>query len=296
MIISHLNGGLGNQMFQYAAGKRLAAKNGAELKIDTSALGKERAAGVTRKYNLHVFDIADNFATEDEITLIKKGRDGLVSAVKKKLGFKTGSFEGKSFIAEKHFNFDPEILTLGNNIYLQGYWQSEKYFADIEDVIRKDFTVKIPPMEENQKMMDQITSQNSTSLHIRRGDYVSDEKTHQFHGICSLDYYSRGAKMIAEKNPDVRLFIFSDDISWAKENLKLDFPMTFVDINDDEHNYEDMRLMSKCRHHIVANSSFSWWGAWLNPNPEKIVIAPKKWFTDSNVDTSDLIPETWTRI
>jgi len=296
MIITHLNGGLGNQMFQYAAGRRLAVKNNTDLKIDTSALGRELLEGTPREYNLHVFDIADNFATEKEIDSMKKRGDSFFALAKKKLGMKIGSYEGKSFVAEKHFHFDPEVLKLGDSKYLQGYWQSEKYFLDIENIIRKDFTVKIPPTETNQKMMDEINSQNSASLHIRRGDYVNDEKTKKFHGICSLDYYIRGAKLIAEKNPDVRFFVFSDDIAWAKENLKLDFPMMFVDINDDDHNYEDMRLMSKCRHHIIANSSFSWWGTWLNPNQEKIVIAPKKWFNDANIDTSDLIPEKWIRI
>lgn len=296
MIITHLNGGLGNQMFQYAAARRIAEKNNAEIKFDISALGRELLGGTPRKYNLHVFDIADNFATKAEIDSMKKIGDGFFSLAKKKLGLKISSYEGKSFIAEKHCHFDPEILNLGGNVYLQGYWQSEKYFSDIEDIIRKDFAFKIPPTEANQKMMDEMNNQNSASLHIRRGDYASDKKTNQFHGMCSLDYYTKGAKLIAEKNPDIRFFIFSDDISWAKENLKLDFPMTFVDINDDEHNYEDMRLMSSCKHHIIANSSFSWWGAWLNQNPEKIVIAPKRWFTDANIDTSDLISEKWTRI
>lgn len=295
MVITQLLGGLGNQMFQYAVARRIAEKNNAELKLDISALNNFKE-GTPRKYNLHAFDIADNFATEDEIATMKKRGDSFFSLAKKKLGLRISSYEGKSFVAEKHCHFDPEVLNLGDNVYLQGYWQSEKYFSDIEDIIRKDFAFKISPTESNQKMMDEIKSQNLASLHIRRGDYVSDQKTNQYHGICSLDYYARGAKLIAERNQNIRFLIFSDDIAWVKENLRLNYPMTFVDINDDEHNYEDMRLMSLCRNNIIANSSFSWWGAWLNQNPEKIVIAPKRWFSDTNIDTSDLIPEKWIRI
>ena len=296
MIITRLNGGLGNQMFQYAAGKRLAVKRQVGLKMDVIGLGENIANTTPRRYSLSVFSIAENFATKAEIDSMKERGDSFFSLAKKKLGLKIGSFEGKTFIAEKHFQFDPEILSLGNDVYLQGYWQSEKYFSDIKDIIRKDFTVKILPTAINQKIINEIKIRNSASLHIRRGDYVSDKKTNQFHGICSLDYYAQGAKMIAEEKQDVHFFVFSDDINWAKENLKFNYPMTFVDINDDEHSYEDMRLMSLCKHDIIANSCFSWWGAWLNQNPERIVIAPKSWFTDPNIDTIDLIPEKWIRI
>jgi len=295
MIITRLTGGIGNQMFQYAAGRRLAVKNNAELKLDVGVF-KNYTDGTPRKYNLRAFNIAENFASEEEIRKLKNSKESALSLIKKKIGFKTSSLKGKRFIAEKHFHFDPEILSLGNSVYLEGYWQSEKYFADIEDVIRKDFTVKIPPSEENQKMTEKIQSENSVSLHIRRGDYVADKKTNQFHGCCSLDYYAEAAKIIGKKISNPHFFVFSDDIAWAKENLKLDYPMTFADINDDEHSFEDMRLMSLCRHHIIANSSFSWWEAWLNSDPEKIVIAPKKWFNDPNIDTSELTPEKWIRI
>jgi hypothetical protein len=149
----------------------------------------------------------------------------------------------------------------------------------------------------NEEMAHRIGGEESAvSIHVRRGDYVSDAGTNRFHGTCSVDYYHDAVDRISGFAPASHFFVFSDGIDWAKENLRLRQPVTYVDFNDGEKNYEDLRLMSLCKHHIIANSSFSWWGAWLNPNPDKIVIAPKKWFNDPSINTDDLIPNSWLRL
>jgi hypothetical protein len=144
--------------------------------------------------------------------------------------------------------------------------------------------------------MDNIKKVNSVSIHIRRGDYVTNKRHSKVFSPCSHDYYSRAAKLIADQQPNPHYFVFSDDIGWAKANLEFEYPTTFVDVNDEAHSHEDMRLMSLCNHNIIANSSFSWWGAWLNVNPEKVVIAPQKWFSDYKCNTQDMIPENWIKI
>ena len=182
------------------------------------------------------------------------------------------------------------------NVYLEGFWHSEKYFKDIENVIRQEFTIRDEPDALNKEMANKIMACEPVSIHIRRGDYVSDKKTNEFHGTCSLEYYNDAIGIITKEIKAPHFFVFSDDPVWVQDNLKLKFSTTYLVYNGAEKAYEDLRLMSLCKHHIIANSSFSWWGAWLSGNPYKIVIAPKKWFNDETIDTSDLIPDEWFRI
>ena len=155
-----------------------------------------------------------------------------------------------------------------------------------------------PQSGKNMEIAKAIGGCESICIHVRRGDYVIDAKTNQHHGICSLDYYYRCASAVAERTKDPHFFVFTDDPLWVREHLKLQYPMTFVDQNGSREAYEDIRLMSQCRHHIIANSSFSWWGAWLGTSPENIVFAPKQWFAKkSNQDeVNDIVPERWIKI
>lgn len=271
MIITKLIGGLGNQMFQYGVGRRAALANNTELKLDIT--GYEKQEGITpRRYTLNIFSIQADIAYDEEINKLKGKNRGLLSLFYKK------------------------ILKNNSNNYLEGYWQSEKYFKDIEKIIRKEFTFKHKPGVINQKMVDRIKNCNSVSIHIRRGDYIVDKKTNQVHGICDSDYYRRAIEYVTGKIKNPHFFIFSDDPAWAKQNFYPKFPCTYVSHNTGKKDYEDMRLMSLCKHNIIANSSFSWWGTWLNENKNKIVIAPKKWFCDKSIDTKDLIPKDWIKI
>ncbi|MDP2842304.1 MAG: alpha-1,2-fucosyltransferase, partial [Acetobacterium sp.] len=220
------------------------------------------------------------------------------SSFKKKLKklLRQPSKLGITHIREKQYHFDPEILTMSDSVYLDGYWQSEKYFSNIADIIRNEFAVTLPQTDKNMELAQQIISCESVSLHVRRGDYVTDEKTNTIHGTCDLDYYKRCIERLTHKIHHPCFFIFSDDPEWAEQNLKITHPATFVCHNGPEKNYEDLRLMSQCRHHIIANSSFSWWGAWLGQYPDKLVLSPQKWFNEKNFNTKDLTPSTWQQL
>ena len=199
-------------------------------------------------------------------------------------------------LREKQFSFDPSVIEVKGNIYTDGYWQSEKYFSEIRDLLLREFAFKYEQDAKNREIADKIKKTESISLHIRRGDYVRNSMTNQVHGLCSIDYYQEAVNYIVRKIPMCHFYIFSDDHAWVRENFTLDYPFTMVDHNDASRNYEDMRLMSLCHHNIIANSSFSWWGAWLNTNSDKIVCAPKKWFNDPTRNAKDLIPESWVKI
>jgi hypothetical protein len=291
MIIVRIMGGLGNQMFQYAAGRRLAAFHNALLRLDISDFVDYNL----HSYGLSAFNIKESIATPEEIQLLKEPESSSLKKKFKKL-LRRPSKLGITHIREKQYHFDPEILTMHDSVYLDGYWQSEKYFWDIADIIRNEFTVTLPQAGKNMELAQQITSCESVSLHIRRGDYVTDEKTNTIHGTCDLDYYARGVECLAQKVHHPCFFIFSDDPEWAEENLRITHPATFVSHNGPKKNYEDLRLMSQCRHHVIANSSFSWWGAWLNQYPEKLIVYPNRWFKEKKFNTKDLIPSTWQRL
>ena len=203
----------------------------------------------------------------------------------------------RTLIVERAFTFDPDVLrTTRRNIYLQGYWQSEKYFRDIRPMLQRDLTVKTEPDAANAAMAGRIRRVESVSLHVRRGDYVSNEVTTRVHGVMDPDYYRRAAEDLGARVRQPHFFVFSDEPQWAREHLELGHPTTVVDLNGPDRSCEDLRLMRLCRHHIIANSSFSWWGAWLSDGPDPVVIAPKRWFRESEHDTRDLIPDRWRRL
>ncbi len=302
MIITKIQGGLGNQMFQYAIGRHLAYLNKTKLKLDISFY-KDPQKNIFRQYALGNFNIIENFISDDEAKKIKinnfHNKSLPTKILRKILKFleEKKPIHKRSYIKEPYFHFCEEILKIKDKkyIYLFGYWQSEKYFKNIENIIRKEFTLKNDLSKEARDILNKIQNTNSISIHIRRGDYVKNKKTHALHGTCSLDYYYKAIKTIQEKIKNPHFFIFSDDISWAQENLKMNFPFTLVkgaDIKD----VEEVILMSKCKHNIIANSTFSWWGAWLNSNHNKIVIAPKPWFNISTINTKDLLPSSWLTI
>lgn len=163
-------------------------------------------------------------------------------------------------------------------------------------MLLREFAVKPEEDVWDCQIAEMISAAQAVSIHVRRGDYAQDRITQQVHGLCGLDYYDRAAQYIAAHVAAPHFFIFSDDMPWVKENLKLSFPVTFVDHNNESSDYNDLLLMSLCDHHIIANSSFSWWGAWLSDSAEKIVIAPQMWFANSNADTKDLLPDSWVRL
>jgi hypothetical protein len=201
----------------------------------------------------------------------------------------------KIFGRPNAFSYNKKEIVNKDNKYYVGFWQNEKYFQEISDVIRKNFTLKKKTsIVFNNNLQKVNGSQNSISIHVRRTD-ILDPKN-KYGGICDLEYYNKAIKYLVDKiDSNITLFIFSDDIEWCKENLKFPFPMTFVS-SPEIPDYEELILMSKCKHNIIANSSFSWWGAWLNQNRDKIVVGPKKWVRMSEKNFKDIVPESWHRI
>jgi len=287
MIVVRLIGGLGNQLFQYAAARRLAHKHNTVLKLDITPFEKYKL----HAYSLHPFNIQENLATREDIERFNP--DSKFKMLVRRI---TGRpCVGNVFYASD-FVFESGILSAPDNIYMIGYWQSEKYFEEIKEIVSNELTVKSPQEGKDREVAARISDVESVSLHIRRTDYVTDPTASQRYGICGIDHYKRCVEYLAERVASPHFFVFSDDMAWAEENLKMPFPVTFVGHNDAARNYEDLRLMSQCRHNIIANSSFSWWGAWLNRNPGKIVLAPKKWLSNADPEPEKLIPESWITI
>lgn len=298
-IIVQLMGGLGNQLFQYAAGRRIAEINNFPLKLDLSwfkyhpSWFKYRPY---RPYSLNHFATLKDVASLAEIAELK----GLtLTQLKGKLlqkQYTDKTPNKRTVIQEKTVDFDPEILQISNSAYLSGYWQSEKYFKDIEDIIRKEFTVITPPESKNIKIANEIREAEAVSIHVRRGDYISDPKANQSIGLCSLDYYYRSIDYVMSRVEKPHFYIFSDDPDWTQQHITIDAPTTYVRNNPSDKNYEDLRLMTYCRHFIIANSSFSWWGAWLSSNRQKIVVSPVQWFKGTQYNDDDRVPKEWIRL
>jgi hypothetical protein len=283
MILVHLEGGLGNQLFQYATGSALAAKHGTALKLVTRGFNR---TGRIRNFRLDQYRVTAAIASSQEESHILLARPWRYLR----------PHPQRPRVKERYFHFDPAVLDAPDDVCLRGNWQSEKYFLTVESELRRELVPRHKPGRSNLEMARRINSACAVSLHIRRGDYVSNPVALAYHGLCGSGYYRKAIERIAEAAKAPHFFVFSDDIAWAEENLETGFPTTFVNINDVKREYEDLRLMSLCQHHIIANSSFSWWGAWLCNDPGKIVIAPQNWFQGAAHDTSDLLPDTWIRL
>lgn len=289
MIIVEITGGLGNQMFQYAFGKAMAIANNCQLKLDVS-LYKDYEF---HDYSLTPFCIEADIASEKEIKSLRYLNGGIWDKIKRRV-FKIKP----KVLLERNLLFHPEYMDVKPPVYLIGYWQSEKYFQCIESIVRNHFRIKIPASAKNQSLLNNIIQQESVSLHIRRGNFVTIDAISKRHGTCSMEYYKSAIQMISSFCKKPVFYIFSNDISWAKENLVVDHPHVFVDINSEKTDYEDLRLMFSCKYHIIANSTFSWWGAWLCSWQEKKIIAPKQWFFDTklNEESLNIVPDNWIRI
>jgi hypothetical protein len=285
MILIQLSGGLGNQMFQYAFGKALQLKQAKEIKLDISAFEEGY-----RKFELHHFKISLPVLNS------KTSQINIKNSFFQKIKEKFLPYYKKSYIEERFYHFDENLLKINHDALIKGYFQSEKYFKEYEKEIRANFAFKDAPKGNNLEMLKMIqNTPNAVSVHIRRGDFVGNP----IHPVQNEYFFKEAVSILQSKIPNLHLFLFSNDMPWVQENLQFEVPFTLVNINNEENGFEDMRLMSACEHHIIANSSFSWWGAWLNPNPNKVVIAPAKW-VDSQAKyyqrLDDIIPEGWIKI
>lgn len=292
MIVANLIGGLGNQMFQYAAGRALALSRAENFYVDLRDF---------KHYKLHNgYELGRVFKLKEKnINQISLGRklDWQTSRLLGKFFRQRlfSIFRSKSLVVEPQFNYWCRLKDIPSPLYMRGYWQTEKYFQDYKSLIREEFSFRNELVDMNKNLSLDIISSQSVAIHVRRGDYVSDKKSAKVLAVQDISYYKNAISYIASKVDNPRYFIFSDELEWIKENLKFLPNMTVISHNRGMDSHFDMQLMSLCKHNIIANSSFSWWGAWLNINPLKMVIAPKKWFV-SGINDSDLIPSEWIRL
>ena len=284
MIIVELKGGLGNQLFQYAVGRRLSLTLGVPLKLDISFYKRHSQ----RTYELHRFCIEAGITTPWEVARWRGPR--LLTRITQPLGLLP------RLVSEKSFEFDPAIVHLQDGRYLEGYWQSYRYFADVAPQIRSELSVGTPPPDADRSLLDRMAQCNAVCLHVRRGDYVSNPIARQYHGLCTSEYYRTAVESIASQLRAPELFVFSDDMPWVRQNLRFELPTAYVEHHGVDSAPLELRLMAGCRHFVIANSSLSWWAAWLSANENTIVYAPRRWFADPSINTSELTPPAWHRL
>ena len=282
MIIANIYGGLGNQLFQYAAGKALADYHNVLLKIDTSFYASQKY----RDFALDKFHTNYLIASPDDVRMVRN--NGLLSKAYQRL---LPVYKRSSLMEPCYFFYDG-FFRGRSQAFISGLWQSEKYFNSINGVIRREFIVKSELVGHLKEKAEEIKNEVSVSVHIRRGDYLLAKAL----SALPKDYYDKALSLILQRAGDAKVYFFSDDIEWVKENIDISTPHEFISGTVAKSSIEDFYLMQHCRHNIIANSTFSWWAAWLNKNEEKIVVAPKTWFSHVDNNTHDLIPKEWYRV
>ncbi|MBU3627579.1 alpha-1,2-fucosyltransferase [Polynucleobacter sp. AP-Reno-20A-A9] len=292
-IIAQLQGGLGNQLFQYATGRALALQKQASLLLDHS--------WYTQTYD----DV-----TPRELLLSELNTKGSLISFQPKIqrpkriqriAQKFWPINPFVFTEQAPYRFDPRLIKSPafkqQNLYLMGYWQSYKYFESIKSILQSEISPKKPLDTHYQNYLLKIQATTSAMVHVRRGDYVNLASAAKVHGFVGLDYYHEGMKLLLERNPETHFFVFSDDIEWAKEKLPYPERATFVQsLNSSDAVIQELELMTHCQNHLIANSSLSWWAAWLSKNPNGTIYCPKKWMNDTSLDLNDLLPPSWQRI
>jgi hypothetical protein len=289
MIIVELMGGLGNQMFQYAFIRAMSIDTGVDFALDLSWFKTQSK----REYCLDQWSVLEPFADPKDLGgLAHTGRNDFLGSIGRIISLWRARNRIQR-VPEADYSNETFELDSSRSSYFSGFWQSPKFFQNHRDILLKEFQPRALLDGANLEMAEKIRSCDSVSLHVRRGDYVEDPATNQYHGTCDAPYYSRCVDRIRRHVEKPVFFIFSDDPAWCKDQFTDLGTVVVVDINDADHPHFDMYLMSLCKHNIIANSSFSWWGAWLNTNPDKIVLAPKRWFLGKTIDINTLLPNSW---
>lgn len=283
MITVALKGGLGNQMFQYAVGKHVALRRCTSLALHLGWFGNERGGETRRSYALGPFGLGVPLDGAD----IWGSRAEPRTALSRWAGRRD-----PRVVQQPGQAYFPDALSAPNNSLLVGYWQSERYFAEIGEIIRADFTLASPPPDADTELSKYIREVGAIGVHVRRGDYITSSSARAFHGVPGVRWYETAVDLIAARVGPVELVVFSDDPDWCEAELRLAWPTTYIRHHLTEP-HEDLRLLSTCRHHVIANSSFGWWGAWLGQAPGQVVVAPSPWFRHRGADSRDVIPERW---
>lgn len=275
-----LSGGLGNQMFQFATGYTLAKKNNVKLSLDLRRF--------SRRKDHNGFELQNVFDIYSKVKFLDNPLNFYLINFKEilhKIDFTYKKFN------EPHYHYTKMISNVSKHSKLNGYWQSELYFQNYADEIKKIFSFSKQLNEKNSLIANEIKQNQSISIHIRRGDYLLPNNSN--HNTDLRKYYLKAIEKTSKFYNSPKYFIFTDDPSWVSRNFTLDYLFKIVNINHQTQSFFDMYLMSLCKSNIIANSSFSWWGAWLNNNKDKVVYAPKNWFKDKRISTDDLIPKSW---
>lgn len=285
-MIVKSRGRMANQMFCWAFAKSLSKHSGVDFLIDDSSNTQKmfsfKCFEEYKKHSVHKNSIKSILRTIIPIPSLRNK----ISKEEFKMPHKEEEFFAK---------YQPELLEEKEPTYFTGFYQTHKYFDNFRDELIEDFSLNLPLNKKNKEVLEKIKSTESISVHFRRGDYMKARNAALF-GSCSEEYYQNAIKSIVEKTGKTpTLFVFSDDIKWVRENIKFDYETVYVDVNNDKQGYFDLELMKNCKHNVIANSSFSWWGAWLNQNPEKVVVAPIMWLADFE-SNEDLIPSNWVKL
>lgn len=295
MIVVRLQGGLGNQMFQYAAGRRLAAKHRTELRLDCTWFAEKSVLNLEtpRPYGLDVFAIEATSATARDLAHIFRPQHRLERCLRRLL-----HRPQYTIYYEQSLFYDPIVVNLPNHTYLSGYWQHIEYFADTADLVRCDFRFEglVLPAKAVE-LADAMCASNTVCIHVRRGDYVQDAKTNTMHGAIDMGYLKTAVDLVLAHVCDPCFYVFSDDIDWCRRNVQIAHPITFVEpAMTGADPAVDLYLLTLGRHFILSNSSFSWWGAWLGSGEESLVVAPKRWFQAPEVAAcTPALPE-WIKV
>jgi hypothetical protein len=286
MVYSEITMGLGNQLFQYAAGRALALRLGTSFRLNACFYRKHSSY---RALALNRFRIQAEFASRAEQAVLnrwdRKPFNSLTTVWQRLV-----PTLGLTVVRDPGMGFDERILALEGNIYLRGYWESWRYFPEVGTRIREELTLHDEPDAENRRLIEEMQENDSVGVHVRRGDsaILADR------GGLPLEYYVNAAEMIQARVPRPHFYIFSDDPEWTRANIKLRFPTTYVSHNTGTQDHEDLRLMTECKHFITGNSTFSWWGAWLGDRPGRLIFTPKRWFRTKPIP--DLVPDSWIRV
>lgn len=285
-VVVGLSGGLGNQMFQYAAGRSLSTRLGVPLVLDLSWFDGQSE----RQFALSPFCI-EAVHHKQYPWLLPRSR-AIASRLSRRW---LPRIMNVRVWREPHFHYSEEFAALSGPVFLEGYWQSERYFLKIRCQLLQEFALRAPLPPPCAALLEEIRGCDAICVHVRRGDYLSNPIVAKVHGTCSVDYYYAGVDELCRGLARPHCFVFSDDPAWVRASFALDYPMTVVDLNGPEEAHLDLVLMAACHHFLIANSSLSWWGAWLGNHAEKKVIAPAHWFLTDDKDCRDLLPESWQR-
>jgi hypothetical protein len=293
MIVMRLKGGLGNQLFQYATGRAIAIQKQVSLLLDNSWYAQTYHDVTPRELLLSKLNTKGSFISFQP----KIKRPKRIQRIQQ-MFWPINPF---IFVEQTPYRFDSRLnkspAFKQQNLYLMGYWQSYKYFESIKPILQSEISLKKPLDTHYLNYLNQIQATASAMVHIRRGDYVNLASASKIHGFIGLEYYREGMGLLLNKNPEIHFFVFSDDLEWAKQNLPHSERSTFIQsLGNSDAVIQELELMMHCQNHLIANSSLSWWAAWLSKQSNGVILCPKKWTNDLSMNWDDLLPNTWQRI